>query len=380
MDSHNLRRFDAYLDARSLVAALVSDPATVTWLTGYAPPIETGPNPFEGGPALAWIRAGSLVLIVSDAEAPAARQLGIPVREYLGYTIDEPVEAFRHQADVLETVLAEHRAMRGTIGIESDTLPARMLALLQRVLPEAGREPIDLDVPVLRAIKNAGEIARIRGALELCDLAHARLRERLQPGMTELDLWNQVRAGIEGAAGSRIPALVDVVAGSRAAEIGGPPSAHVIRPGDPVILDVVLRRDGYWGDTAGTWFAGPPSTEMARAHRVVRNALQLAVEAVRPGVEARELDRILREAVTRFGVGTAYPHHSGHGIGTTYHDRPRVVPYETMRLEPGMVITLEPGIYVSGVGGVRLEDVVLVTADGCELLTGHLLADEVVSA
>lgn len=299
------------------------------------------------------------------------------MREYLGYTIAEPIEAFRHQADVLETVLAEHGAIRGTIGIEPDTLPARMLALVRHVLPEAAYESIELDVPVLRAIKTAEEIARIRGALELCDLAHARLRESLQPGMTELDLWNQVRAGIEAAAGSRIPALVDMVAGSRAAEIGGPPTAHVIQPGDPVILDVVLRRDGYWGDTAGTWFAGPPSIEMARAHRVVHDALQLAVEAVRPGVQARELDRILREAVSRFGSGTAYPHHSGHGIGTTYHDLPRVVPYETMRLEPGMVITLEPGIYLSGVGGVRLEDVVLVTADGCELLTGHLLADEV---
>jgi Xaa-Pro aminopeptidase len=380
LDSHNLGRFGEYLAARSLVAALVSDPATLTWLTGYAPPIEAGPNPFEGGPALAWIRAGSLTLIVSDAEAPAARQLGIPLREYLGYTIDHPVEAFRHQADVLETVLDEHRPMRGTIGIEPDTLPARMLAQLEHCLPEAAHESIELDLSVLRAIKSAEEITRIRGALELCDLAHALLRQRLQPGMTELDLWNQVRAGIEGAAGSRIPALVDVVAGARAAEIGGPPTARVIRPGDPVILDVVLRRDGYWGDTAGTWFAGPPSPEMARAHRVVRDALHLAVEAVRPGVQARELDRILREAVARFGAGTAYPHHSGHGIGTTYHDRPRVVPYETMRLEPGMVITLEPGIYLSGVGGVRLEDVVLVTTDGCELLTGHLLADEVVSA
>ncbi len=379
MQHGNLARFSTFLASRSLDAALVSDPATVTWLTGYAPPIETGPNPFEGGPALAWVADGSLTLVMSDAEAPIARALGADVHEYVGYAVQTAVAAFTNQAEALEALIADGR-QRGPLAIEADTLPARLLTVLQRLLPEATFEAIDRDVAWLRAVKDPTEVARIRGALALCDLAHAHLREVLRPGMTELDLWNRIRLAIEAEAGERVPALVDVVSGPRAADVGGPPTTRVIEAGDPVILDACLRRGGYWGDNAGTWFAGPPSADMARADAVARDALRRATEAVRPGVEARELDRIMRDMVAGFGTGTTYPHHSGHGLGPTYHDHPRIVPYETARLEAGMVITLEPGIYLPGVGGVRVEDVVLVTDDGCELLTGHLLADPVVAA
>ncbi len=378
MQHGNLARLSTFLASRALDGALISDPATVTWLTGYAPPIESGPSPFEGGPALAWVVDGSLTLVMSDAEAPAARDLGADVREYAGYTVETAVAAFANQAETLEALIAE-APRRGPVAIEADTLPARLLTVLQRVLPDTTLEPIDRDVAWLRAVKDADEIARIRGALALCDLAHAHLREVLRPGMTELDLWNTIRLAIEAEAGERVPALVDVVSGPRAADVGGPPSARVIEAGDPVILDPCLRRDGYWGDNAGTWFCGPPSADLARAESLARDALRRATDAVRPGVEARELDRILRDTVAGFAPGTTYPHHSGHGVGPTYHDHPRIVPYETARLEAGMVITLEPGIYLPGVGGVRVEDVVLVTDDGCELLTGHLLADPVVA-
>ncbi len=377
LDRDNLARLTDHLAGRSLDGALLSEPASVTWLTGYAPPVESGPNPFEGGPALAWVQAGAIELIVSDAEATSVANLGVSVTEYDGYTIEGPVEAFSNQARALRTVLERHASGggRGTFGFEPDTLPVSMLRAAEQGLPRAEWTRLDDELSRLRAVKTNREITHLRRSLALCDLAQARFRDALRSGVTEIDLWNEVRAAVERDAGSRIPALVDVVAGQRGADIGAPPSSYKIRPGDPVILDVVLRLDGYWGDTAGTWFAGETSEDLARAYAVVRDALRRGIDAVRPGVEARALDAILREGVARYASNATYPHHSGHGIGTTYHDPPRLVPYESMRLEPGMVITLEPGIYLQGVGGVRLEDVVLVTADGCELLTRHLLDD-----
>jgi Xaa-Pro dipeptidase len=380
MDADNVGRIQEYLASRSIVGALLSNPATVTWLTGYAPPIESGPNPLEAGPALLWIVDNAMVLILSDAEADSARAVGASVVEYPGYTINGPADAFAQQADAVRILVGQHSTLRGRVAVEPHTLPAVIQSVLVAALPRTLLLAVDEDLSRLRAVKSGQEIAKLRRALQLCDLAHTRARQALRPGLTELDLWNQVRGEVEKQAGARVPALVDVVAGPRAGAVGGPPSDYEIQRGDSLILDVVLRLDGYWGDTAGTWFAGEPSAELARAFQAARDALRTGIDAVRPGVMACDLDALLREAVRRFDGNVTYPHHSGHGIGTTYHDAPRIVPFETMRLEPGMVITVEPGIYLEGVGGVRVEDAVLVTTDGCELLTRHLLDDAVVVA
>lgn len=376
LDPAVFARLTKYLEARSLDAALLSDPGTVTWLTGYAPPIESGPNPFEAWTALAWVADGTVTLILSDAEAPRITTDGITVVDYAGYTIEGPVTAFANQAAVLKGLLRRHASTsRIAIGYEPDTMPVSLLRAAESGLPMADWHALDDGPARLRAVKTAAELARLRRALALCDLAQARFRSALRPGVTEIDLWNEVRAAVEHEAGGRIPALVDVVSGPRAADIGGPPTSKQVGPGDSVILDVVLRLDGCWGDTAGTWFAGEPSADLARAYRFVRDALRRGIDAVRPGIEAGELDSILRDGVAGYAPGTSFPHHAGHGLGATYHDPPRIVPYESMILEPGMVITLEPGIYLPGVGGVRLEDVVLVTADSCEVLTHHLEGD-----
>jgi Xaa-Pro aminopeptidase len=144
-----------------------------------------------------------------------------------------------------------------------------------------------------------------------------------------------------------------------------------LREGDPVMADIVPRLDGYWGDICGGHFVGAPSREMAAIWGVVRDTLRRGTDAVRPGMVAKDLDALMRNAIRDAGY-EPYPHHSGHGLGTSYHEEPRIVPYNERVLEPGMVFTLEPGIYLPNVGGVRLEDVLLVTADGYEVLTQHL--------
>ncbi len=372
MHAQSLDRLNGILRGRGLDAALLSNPFTLTWLTGYAPPIQTGPSPFEGSPALAWWQAGEVTLLVSDAEEAAARVTGADVRTYTAYTIDRPLAGPDSQAAALRELLSQSGRGNGEVGVELDFLPASLAATFHAALPSMQPARLDGAFDIARAVKSPEELTKIRAALEICDHGQRELQARMAAGATELHLWGLAKAAMESAAGSRLPVLTDLVAGRRTADIGGLPGGYALQPGDPLIFDVVPRRDGYWGDNAATFFLGAPSAEMAKAYGVVRDTLRRAVDCVRPGLAARELDRQMRAAIRDHGY-PVYPHHSGHGIGASYHEEPRIVPYNDLAFEPGMVIALEPGIYLSGVGGVRLEDVVLVTADGREVLTTHLL-------
>jgi Xaa-Pro dipeptidase len=371
MNQEALTRVNNALRSRNLDAALITSPWTITWLTGYAPPIQTGPSPFDGGPALAWYRAGDVTLIVSDGESAAAHGSGSDLRDYVGYTIDLPLDTVERQAAAVRALLSGWKGSTAKVAVEMRFLTAPLLAAVQETLAGATLVPIDAVLEPLRAVKTPEEIARMRAALALCDLAQDEVRMRLRPGISEITLWGEMKATLEVRAGGRLPLLADLVAGARTGDIGGPPGSYVLQEGDPVMADIVPRLDGYWGDICGGHFVGEPSAQMAKIWGIVRDTLRRGIDAVRPGVITKDLDALMRNAIGDAGY-EAYPHHSGHGLGTSYHEEPRIVPYNRMALEPGMIVALEPGIYLAGAGGVRLEDVVLVTQDGCEVLTQHL--------
>jgi Xaa-Pro dipeptidase len=172
---------------------------------------------------------------------------------------------------------------------------------------------------------------------------------------------------MEAAAGSRLPVLADFVTGPRTAEVGGPPSDRRVQGDDLLLVDLVPRVGAYWADSCATVAVGAPPAPARDAHEACLAALERAIELVRPGAVAGDID-----AATRESAG-GYPHHTGHGIGVTSHEEPRLIPNSDRVLEPGMVIALEPGSYGED-WGVRVERVVLVTTDGCEVLSGHDLA------
>ncbi len=374
MNAVALDRLAQHLRSQGLKAALLSSPATIAWLTGYAPPIQSGPSPFEAGPALGWWEDNRLTLVASNLESGAAKASGLRVIEYVGYTIDEPLAPTHNMARGLGELLKGRGTFRGKVGVELATLSAELLTRLGELLPQAGLYSLDGPLDGLRAVKSPTEIDRIRAVVRVCDQAQVYMRDHLHEGKSEIELWGELKGHLEVEIGARLAVLVDLVAGMRTAEIGGSPGGYRFRPGDPVMLDFVPRLDGYWGDNTDTRFVGRPKPELEKVRGAVREALHRGVAAVRPGLAARDLDRLMRTAIAEAGY-PVYPHHSGHGVGVTYHEEPRIVPYNDLPLEPGMVIALEPGVYLPDVGGVRLEDVVLVTADGCEVLTHHLTSD-----
>ena len=371
MHLQNLAKLGEYMKSQGLQAALISNPFSITWLTGYAPSIQTGPSPFEGGPTLGWFYNGELTLLLNDWEAGPAGAVGANALTYVGYTIDEPLLGAQRMAAALKEMLNPYAPLNGRVGVEMNELPAPLYASLQAALPKAELVNLERQIDPLRAVKTADEITKIRAALRLSDLAQAEIRKHLEPGLSELDLWGFVKSQVELEAGCRVPVLVDLVAGARTGDIGGPPADYVLKAGDPVMLDFVPRLDNYWGDNCAIWFVGEPSHELKKIYDIAWGALQAGTDAIRPGLKARDLDVLLRNIIRKAGY-EPYPHHSGHGIGASYHEEPRIVPYNDMYLEPGMVLALEPGIYLPGVGGVRLENAFLVTPDGCEVLTQHL--------
>ena len=333
-------------------ALLASHPSTVAWLTGYAADVETGPSPFALSP-LALLADGARVLVVSEDEAEAAAATGCEVVSYPGYGLG-PVDPVAGAARALASVVEGRR-----VAAETGSLPAALAD---------GIDAVDVTAALAaeRAVKDRDEIERIRAAVALCDAGQRAAREAAREGATELEVWAATRAAIEREAGGRVPLLADLVSGPRTADVGGPPGGRELRRGDLVLVDLVPRRDGYWGDSCATLTVGDPDDGARARHRVAQEALARGVDAVRPGVLAGELDALVR-------TGLDYPHHTGHGLGTAWHEQPRIVPGAETALEAGMVVALEPGSYGDG-RGVRVEQVLLVTADGCEVLSGHDLS------
>ena len=156
-----------------------------------------------------------------------------------------------------------------------------------------------------------------------------------------------------------------MVSGIRTFEGGGNPSLNRIEAGDLIISDLTPCLNGYWGDTCSTIAIGNPTKQQADHFKMVKEALEIGVNAIKPGVQAKTIDHLMRKHLSSAGQ---YSHHSGHGVGIAYHEEPRIVPYNDIEFESNMVIALEPAIYHDNYG-IRLEHLVVVTDTGCEILS-----------
>lgn len=377
MHEQQRQRARELLRAKEIDAALFASPASVTWLTGFAPPIQTGPNPFAAAPPLVWWDGEHFTLIVVDGLAGAAASFATEadgaVLSYQGYTVSTPIDSATHLHTALRSLWKGHKAGRTfrRIGLESWTIPAAVRdALSDSPFSAADCVAIDGWLGPLRMVKTPEELQKLRENFRLTDIGHAAAREAVIAGAREIDVWLAARQAVESAAGCRVPMGNDCVVGYRTENIGGWPLDYVLRPGDSIIVDLSTIRYGYWSDSCATYFAGPPTPRQEAIYQVVSDALALGASLLRPGAIAGEIDRQLRHFIADAGY-PVYPHHSGHGVGVTGHEAPRIVPYSREVLEPGMVVLLEPGIYFPGEIGVRLEDAFLITEEGACQLTMH---------
>jgi Xaa-Pro aminopeptidase len=254
------------------------------------------------------------------------------------------------------------------IGFEAAHLTVDQHQRLREALPsELTLMPTTGLIEALRIIKTIEEVELLRRVASIAGRAFDHVRTAIRPGLRELDvafLLEQTfrELGADGPAFDTIVAAAD-----RGALPHGRASDRVLERGDMVVVDFGARAGGYHSDTTRTIVVGTPSAEQTRVIEAVREAQRASMALMKPGVAADAVDRRAREALA--GERHAFGHGLGHGIGLEVHERPFLSPSDQTTLQAGMVVTNEPGIYVPGWGGVRLEEMVLITGDGPEILT-----------
>ncbi len=362
-----------FIASMNMKGAVFCGPGSIRYLSGYTVPIETGPNPFEAGPPILLLNIdGESELVVSEFEEPAARSDAKVdnVSVYSCYNIyDLDTKPLNVLSNILINSMKKLRIDKGIIGLEAEYFPTSIFWHIKENLREANWKDISRNLESIRAVKDSEEIELMRRVCDVASWGQIAARQIVNEGASEIEVYSLVKAKIEEKTGARTPLLADVISGERTWEISGHPTIRRIRRDELVICDLVPRVDGYWGDSCSTFIVGKPTSEHVKLHKIVMTALQKGIENIKPGITAMEIDKIVRSEIKKHGYD--YPHHTGHGLGVTYHEEPRIYPSSNTILKPGMVLAIEPGIYVKGVGGIRLEDVLLVTEDGADILTKY---------
>ena len=308
---------------------------------------------FERLTALVVPAAGEPTLVVPRLELAALKEsavgdLGFRVRDWVDG--DNP---YTLVADALGD---------GPVAV-TDSMPALHLLPLADVL---GVVPV-LATEVLRTlrmIKDAAEVEALRKAGEAIDRVHARVPEFLVPGRTEADVAADIAEAIVAEGHSEV-AFIIVGSGPHGADPHHECSDRVLQSGDIVVVDIGGPYEpGYNSDSTRTYSIGEPAPDVARRYAVLQRAQRAAVEAVKPGVTAEQIDAAARDILAAEGMAEAFVHRTGHGIGLSVHEEPYIVAGNSLELQEGMAFSVEPGIYFPGQWGARIEDIVIVTADG----------------
>lgn len=331
-------------------ALLVSSLVNIRYLTG-----------FTGSAGLLLIRPDDLLFVTDGRYAgQAADQLaaaGVEARiEISGVG----------QRDLLQAGAAGI----ARLGLEAGAVTwAQQRSYAAEWFPEADLVPTEGLVEALRAVKDDGEVARIERAAHIADAALAEVQSMLLEGPTEREfgLALDTAIGRLGAEGTSFETIV--ASGPNGARPHHRPGDRRVRDGDLVVIDFGALVDGYCSDMTRTLMVGTPSDTQQRMLDVVTRSQQAGVDAVRAGVATSAVDAACREVITEAGWGDAFVHGTGHGVGLLIHEDPRVAATATATLAAGHVVTVEPGVYLPEHGGVRVEDTVVVTAEGCRALT-----------
>jgi Xaa-Pro aminopeptidase len=257
------------------------------------------------------------------------------------------------------------------LGFDDEDVSVRRHTRLRELLPDRiALVPAGGLVEKLRAVKDAGEVERIRAAAALVDEVYGVVREQGLVGRTEREVALAIEDEMRrrGASAPSFPSIV--ASAERGALPHAVPTDATIPAGTLVTLDVGAVLDGYCSDCTRTWATGELPEDLAAAYDLVRRAQEAALDAVRPGLEGREVDAVARDIITEAGHGDHFGHGLGHGVGLAVHEAPRLARTAEGRLVAGNVVTVEPGVYLPGRGGVRIEDLVVVTEDGHTVLSG----------
>ncbi len=330
-------------------AVLITELVNVRYLTGY-----TGSN--------------GLALI-----APNARTFVTDFRyvEQAAEQVDSSFHRLRASVDLLESINEPLPPGELRLGFEEAHVSVREYARLRELLPERV-EMVGVNglVEGLRAVKEPGEVESIRAAAALADAAFEQLMAAGLVGRTERDLAVELEFDMRRRGAERPSFEPIVAAGPHGALPHASPREVEVRRGDLVVIDWGAQLEGYCSDCTRTVAAGARTERGAEIYQLVLDAQLAGLQAIKPGAGGREVDAVARERIEAAGHGEHFGHGLGHGVGLDIHEAPSLAQRSVAVLELGNVVTVEPGVYLPGELGVRIEDLVVVTPDGPEILTG----------
>jgi Xaa-Pro aminopeptidase len=334
------------LDRNNLHACIFKSMDNIFYLTG-----------FRGTEGTALVTRGDVILIVDGRYVTYAKDVakGCIVVETKG-------------KDMGLTDLIERYGI-GRLGFDSAHTVYQTYSGWKDKLPAVEFVPLGDDVEMIRQCKEREEMLAIRKALDVATNAFNSIVGNIKTGMTEKSIAAELDYAMQRF-GAEHPSFDTIVAsGHRSALPHGRPSDKAISPGEAVIVDFGAQVDGYCSDETVTLTVGKADDEILKICTVVRDAQQKGIAIVRSGTPVQDVDAVVRGYIEEQGYGQFFKHGTGHGVGIAVHEAPSVTVKSDGLLEEGMVITIEPGIYLPGLGGARLEEMVLVTETGAEVLT-----------
>jgi Xaa-Pro aminopeptidase len=334
------------LDRLALDALLIRGMQNILYLTG-----------FKGSEGSLLVTRGDCVLMTDSRYILHAMEVAE------GITVLET----RENDGTLSTLNNRYGVHR--LGFDSLYTTYRMYQRYLEWLAGLELVPVEKELEEIRRCKDDSEMAVIRKGLEIATQAFNRTFEKMVPGSTEREIANELDYAMRSL-GAEAPAFETIVAsGPRAALPHARPTDRSFQEGDLVIIDFGCLCDGYNTDETVTLCVGEPSSELHEIHAIVNDARKKGIEAARAGVLVRDVDAVVRGHIEERGYGQYFRHGTGHGVGVDVHEAPAITPRTEGMLEENMVVTIEPGIYLPHVGGVRLEDMIVIREGQAEVLT-----------
>jgi Xaa-Pro aminopeptidase len=334
------------LESRQVDAMLITNPYNRRYMTG-----------FTGTSGAAVVSKNDAVFITDFRYTEQAKK---QVKDF---------RIIQQESSILKEVakIADEWKIK-TLGFEKDTMTYGEYESYQKVL-NVELVPLSGVIEKIRLIKTDEEIKIIKVACEIADAAFSHILNFIKPGVTELEVSNELEFFMrkQGASSSSFDTIV--ASGLRSALPHGVATDKVIEKGDFVTLDFGAIYNGYVSDMTRTIAVGQPSAKLVEMYNVVLEAQLLAIEKIKPGMKGIEADKIARDYLAERGYVEAFGHSTGHGIGLEVHEGPALSFRSEQVLEPNMVVTVEPGVYLPGIGGVRIEDDIVITGTGNERLT-----------
>ncbi|MHB8647028.1 MAG: M24 family metallopeptidase [Thermomicrobiales bacterium] len=360
--AERLARLRAAMAAGGFEAVYTTHPANRRYLTGYTG--EDHPPNESAGALLITLDAAYLRTSVVNATQARAEAPDYAVVAYARQ--DEATEQLRE-------IAARHRICR--LGFDESAILYTAHQWLGTTLPGVELAEIGALVSDLRLVKDDAEIALLRRAQAITVAAFVEVSARIVAGMTEKEVAWELEKAVRAHGGEGLGFSTIVGAGENGARPHHTASDRPIRVGEPIVIDMGARYEGYSGDLTRTVIVGEPDDRFRRVYDIVLRALRHAEEVARPGMTGGDLDAAARQVIAEAGYGDAFLHGLGHGIGLQVHEAPSARKEGDDVFAPGMSLTIEPGIYLPDWGGVRIEDLIVFTPTGMINLTDAPVLD-----